>query len=212
MKAASGGTKSLSMLGKMKNLKLVKMASKGLGKTNAFVRLVTSGMKSSSKWVNGIRALSSTAKIAGRACWVAAIGINCYEVYDSFKKGGIKKAAPKALQCATETACAWGGAKIGAAVGSAFGPVGTLVGGVVGGLVGYFVGSKAGKYVVAGAKKLWNGAKKLGKAIGNGAKKVWNTGKKVVSKAVNTVKNVAKKAVNTVKNTAKKVWNAIKFW
>ena len=219
LKSASSGTKSLSMLGKIKNLKLVKGAGKLLNKGNAFVRLVSSGTKTSSKLVKGLRLASSSAKVAGRACWVAAVAINCYEVYDAFKKGGIKAAAPKTLQCATETACAWGGAKLGAAIGSAFGPVGTLVGGVVGGLAGYFIGSKAGKYVVAGAKKLWNGAKKLwnggkklvGKAIDAG-KKLFkgaiNTGKKVI----NGVKNVAKKAWNGVKNTAKKVWNAIKFW
>lgn len=223
LKSASSGTKSLSMLGKIKNLKLVKGAGKLLNKGNAFVRLVSSGTKTSSKLVKGLRFASSSAKVAGRACWVAAVAINCYEVYDAYKKGGIKAAAPKTLQCATETACAWGGAKIGAAIGSAFGPIGTLVGGVVGGLAGYFIGSKAGKYVVAGAKKFC-------KAVGNGVKKAWTAGKKVVGKAIdagkklfkgaintgkkviNGVKNVAKKAWNGVKNTAKKVWNAIKFW
>ena len=140
LKSASSGTKSLSMLGKIKNLKLVKGAGKLLNKGNAFVRLVSSGTKTSSKLVKGLRLASSSAKVAGRACWVAAVAINCYEVYDAFKKGGIKAAAPKTLQCATETACAWGGAKLGAAIGSAFGPVGTLVGGVVGGLAGYFIG------------------------------------------------------------------------
>jgi len=226
LKSASSSTKTLSILGKMKNLKLVKRAGKLLNRGNAFVRLVSSGAKTSSKWVKGLRytksgikVLSSGAKVAGRACWVVAIGINCYEVYDAFKKGGVKAAAPKAIQCATETACAWGGAKIGAAIGSAFGPIGTLVGGVVGGLAGYFIGSKAGKYVVAGAKKFC-------KAVGNGVKKAWTAGKKVVGKAIDTGKklikgaiNTGKKVINGAKNVAKKAWNSaksfvksLKFW
>lgn len=219
LKSASSGTKSLSMLGKIKNLKLVKGAGKLLNKGNAFVRLVSSGTKTSSKLVKGLRFASSSAKVAGRACWVAAVAINCYEVYDAYKKGGIKAAAPKAIQCATETACAWGGAKIGAAIGSAFGPIGTLVGGVVGGLAGYFIGSKAGKYVVAGAKKFC-------KAVGNGVKKAWTAGKKVVGKAIDTGKklikgaiNTGKKVINGAKNVAKKAWNSaksfvksLKFW
>lgn len=215
LKSASSSTKTLSILGKMKNLNLVKRTGKLLNKCNDFVQLVSSGAKTSSKWVKGVRFVSSSAKVAGRACWVAAIGINCYEVYDAFKKGGVKAAAPKAIQCATETACAWGGAKIGAAIGSAFGPFGALVGGAVGGLAGYFIGSKAGKYVIAGAKKLWNGAKKL-----------WNGGKKLVGKAINTGKklikgaiNTGKKVINGAKNVAKKAWNSaksfvksLKFW
>lgn len=226
LKSASSSTKTLSILGKMKNLKLVKGAGKLLNRGNAFVRLVSSGTKTSSKLVKGLRFASSSAKVAGRACWVVAIGINCYEVYDAFKKGGVKAAAPKAIQCATETACAWGGAKIGAAIGSAFGPIGTLVGGVVGGLAGYFIGSKAGKYVVAGAKKLWNGAKKVCKAIGNGVKKAWNGAKKVVGKFIDKGKklikgaiNTGKKIINGAKNAVKKAWNgaknfvkSLKFW
>lgn len=216
---ATAGTRSLSMLDKMKNLNLVKRTGKLLNKCNDFVQLVSSGAKTSSKWVKGVRFVSSSAKVAGRACWVAAIGINCYEVYDAFKKGGVKAAAPKALQCATETACAWAGAKAGAAIGLAFGPVGAAIGGIAGGLAGYFIGSKAGKYVVKAAKAVYNAGKKAVKFLGNGVKKLWNGGKKLVGKAIDTGKkfvkgvvDTGKKVINKAKNFGKKVWNAIKFW